>query len=486
MTEEEFEQEMQEVLSDPVLRREYLRHDLFQFGLFYFAPFFTVLSADFHKVWYSQALEIQYLLLIAFRESAKTVLAMIALIHSIAYKTSRFSMYYCYDHAKAKARLFDVAVQLKTNRALKKDFGSLFPSGVSLNIDEADPEKRSIGEFITRNRVKVKAASIGQSPRGELYATIEGAFRPQFVVFDDVDTSKSTYSPTIIETNYRWFKDEVLGGLDADARILFLGNVIKKDGVVPRFENDYRNDPSWRIHRVAVEDRGILTWPARFVRTDAEKEALGDEGKRMVSLESKRRLMGEHSYNANMLLIPYSGENAIVKRHHIRYGTTEDRTDVRIGADPSISQKTHSDPFAIVATAHVGARKYVLEAVQLVGADKDPFRACEVIRSLYIKYGARIVNLETVAFQAVIASILRQKGVAVAEINPNRDKVTRLLEKSPDFENGNVFFAPGAACDWLVEQLLSFPEVLHDDGVDALVYSFDGTAAGANYWYDLG
>lgn len=485
MTEAEFEQELSEMLSSTNTRREHLRHDLFQFGLYYFQPFFTCLSADFHRVWYVDALEAQYLLLIAFRESAKTVLAMVALCHSIVYKTSRFSMYYCYDLPKAKARLFDVAVQLKTNRVLKKDFGSLWPSGKTLNVEEADMEKRSIGEFITRNRVKVKAASIGQSPRGELYATVEGAFRPELVFFDDVDTSVSVSSPNVIEKNYRWFKDEVLGGLDANARIIFLGNVIKKDGVVPRFENDYRNDPSWRIRRVAVEERGELTWPARFVRTDAEKEALGESGRTVVSLEAKRRLMGEHSFNANMLLLPYSGENSIIKRHHIRYGTTDDRTDVRIGADPSISQKTHSDPFGVVVTAHVGARKYVLEAVELTGAEKDPFKACEVIRSLYLKYQARIVNLETVAFQAVIASILQQKGVAVAQITPNRDKVSRLMEKTPDFENGNVFFAPGKATDALVEQLLSFPEVLHDDLTDALVYSFDGAAAGANYWYAL-
>lgn len=195
--------------------------------------------------------------------------------------------------------------------------------------------------------------------------------------------------------------------------------------------------------------------------------------------------MGEHSYNANMMLLPYSGENSIIKRHHIRYGTTDDLSDVRIGVDPSISQKTHSDPFAIVATAHVGARKYVLEAVELTGDAKDPFKACETIRSLYIKYRARIVNLETVAFQAVLTSILQQKGVAVAQITPNRDKVSRLMEKSPDFENGNVFFAPGKATDALVEQLLSFPEVLHDDLTDALVYSFNGAAAGASYWYAL-
>lgn len=185
-----------------------------------------------------------------------------------------------------------------------------------------------------------------------------------------------------------------------------------------------------------------------------------------------------------MLLIPYSGENSIIKRHHIRYGTTDDRSDVRIGVDPAISQKTHSDPFAIAVTAHVGARRYVLETLELKGDEKDPFKACETIRALYIRYGARIINLESVAFQSVLAGMLQKMGLAVQECFPNKDKVSRLLEHEAPFNAGDVFFHPEKAAN-AVEQLLSFPDVLHDDLVDAVVYSFVGSAPGASLWHEL-
>lgn len=283
--------EIGRILSDPNMRREYLRHDLFAFGLYYFRSFFTSLSADFHRQWAKDMASGKHVLLVAFRESAKTVWAMISLIHRIVYRTNRFPMYYCFDLEKAKGRLFDVAVQLKTNALLKSDFGSLWPTSLKIDVDEREPEKRSVGEFITRNRVKVKAGSMGQSPRGELYVTTDGAFRPDHVTFDDLDTIRSVTSPDLIDKNTEWVRNEVLGGISDNASVLFLGNVIKRDGIVPRFERIYSGDPSWIVRRVAVEEGGEITWPQRFVHTDAQAELAISEGRKAISLESKRRLL---------------------------------------------------------------------------------------------------------------------------------------------------------------------------------------------------
>lgn len=67
--------------------------------------------------------------------------------------------------------------------------------------------------------------------------------------------------------------------------------MIKTDGIVLRFEIDYKDSPYWIIRRKAIIENGAITW-GRFSQEDIEK---------------KRSELGEISFNQNMLLIPYSG-----------------------------------------------------------------------------------------------------------------------------------------------------------------------------------
>ena len=112
--------------------------------------------------------------------------------------------------------------------------------------------------------------------------------------------------------------------------------MIKTDGIVLRFEVDYKDSPYWIIRRKAIIEDGVITWD-RFSQEDIEK---------------KRSELGEISFNQNMLLIPYSGGEAIVKRENILYNTMNDWDRIIIGVDPAISEKALSDFFGITVTAH--------------------------------------------------------------------------------------------------------------------------------------
>lgn len=54
-------------------------------------------------------------------------------------------------------------------------------------------------------------------------------------------------------------------------------------------------------------------------------------------------------------------------------------------------------------------------------------------------------------------------------VSSNRDKYTRLLNVQPNFENGKVYFRGEKDSD-LIWQLTNFPDVDHDDIMDALVF----------------
>ena len=70
-----------------------------------------------------------------------------------------------------------------------------------------------MSEFVTTNEIRVKAMSIGKTPRGLLYKTSDGAFRPDLVGLDDIDTMKTVSNPRLVTKAYDFIKNEIVGGL---------------------------------------------------------------------------------------------------------------------------------------------------------------------------------------------------------------------------------------------------------------------------------
>jgi hypothetical protein len=116
-----------------------------------------------------------------------------------------------------------------------------------------------VGEFITSNDVKVKAFGMGESMRGELYGASDGEYRPDLVGYDDLDVVKSVQNKVVIEQNRFKFENEMQGSLSRNCQQVFLGNVIKKDGVVPRLVDKVKDFATWRHFRVPIEVDGEPT-----------------------------------------------------------------------------------------------------------------------------------------------------------------------------------------------------------------------------------
>lgn len=445
-----------ELLKDKKTRVALLERDLFLFALYYFTDLFTHKASDFQKEICFELDNKKDLLIIGYRWSAKTTFTIIKIIQNICYNKSNFIMFFCAEKTKSTARLYDIVVHLQTNRKLKNDFWELFPNQKNKNNDWEDfNQKKSIPEFITTNQIKVKASSIWESPRWEIFFNNKWSFRPDLIILDDIDTDKTVYNINTIEKNYNWIKWELFWSLQKNgARIIFLWNVIKSDWVVPRLENDYKNNPNWKILRKALIEDWKITWDF-FTNEDLEK---------------LKMQQWEIAFNQNYLLIPFAWWDTIIKRHQIKYYDYNINFDkVIIAIDPAISEKTKSDPFAICIIWKSWDNFYIIEAIELNWENKDPFKSVTIIKELYKKYNANYIIVETVAFQQVMSKLLKNEWIATVEIKPHKDKITRLMEKQYLFEQWKVYF--NIENTWiLVNQLLEFPNVLHDDLVDSLVY----------------
>ena len=152
---------------------------------------------------------------------------------------------------------------------------------------------------------------------------------------------------------------------------------------------------------------------------------------------------------------------------------------VYMGADLAISERENdnNDYFVLMVVGVDADRNvYVLEYV------KDRLTFNTQLNTI-ISYGrnkypmVERLGVETVAYQKSLAQELRRLSLLpIININTSKDKVTRAMRRSANFENGKVFFREGM--DDLEECLLLFPEVEHDDLFDGLDFAMSMADAG--------
>lgn len=121
--------------------------------------------------------------------------------------------------------------------SIREDHGDLFP----YNIRREDMLKASFNNFDSTTGVKIESRSLVQNLRGANdYEIGEHAKRPTLLFLDDIDIDTSTRNIDIIDANFDKLRTETIGAMDPTRRrIIFLGNVIRNDGIAVRFEKEY-------------------------------------------------------------------------------------------------------------------------------------------------------------------------------------------------------------------------------------------------------
>lgn len=180
-----------------------LSHSFLGFALYYFSDYFSYELAQFHKDFAEDCYNmgngnVKEVVWVGFKECGKTSLAKIFIIWLISYGKRHFINYDSYDKSNAESALFDVVLELQTNRKLISDFGSLF------NEERGDNEKKlkKITSFITVNDIKVESFSTGQSTRGRLYKN----FRPDCYICHEKGTKIFFNDEWINVENHPTFK----------------------------------------------------------------------------------------------------------------------------------------------------------------------------------------------------------------------------------------------------------------------------------------
>jgi len=141
---------------------------------------------------------------------------------------------------------------------------------------------------------------------------------------------------------------------------------------------------------------------------------------------------------------------------------------------------TNLDDAAILVLREYAGNVYVLD--RYVCKSPDPDELMSKIFELCVAWNAREVYVETILFARVLANLLnkeqlkRRMWLTVHQVEDKRKKSVRISQNiSPLYVMRKLFFHPTQGD--LIEQLTRYPNVPHDDMLDALSIGLEGLSA---------
>lgn len=473
----------------------------FYFCAYYFPHYFKMPSADFHVEMCDLIADpfIAVLILIAFRESAKTAFARMFVIYCIVLRRKRNIAWVGHDLKKARKNLLGVSNELQSNRRLIRDFGQLY-------YEEERKEKKSkpkqVEEFVTENGVMVRATSVNISTRGDLF----GAHRPDLYILDDLENNEVKASPALREKTIE-FLEELFSGISVDAQIISLNNRISKNGVTAWLEMRAKQNPTeYRVYEKKLVENGKTTWPGAWVMTDREayehNRRRFDRKKWVRSVESDKRKLGTKTWLQEKQNVPANEGGKIVKREWFKRYSRERLVQdakgnfwytfdgdsvstcgvVYTAIDPAISAKETSDERAmqsgivferLIKTEYGDEQRirYYLILPTVAGRWSLKEFGEEVIKQRDA-VRPREIGVENNGVQEVFRQSFQLFGISTVPLNPDTDKARRLNQHTGDIEFGSVLFPDDGSTEGLEDELVDFTGASggKDNRVDAFSY----------------
>src|SRR3990167_4163727 len=464
------------------------KEDFALFISYYLSHYMTYPFAPFHYEWFQDIHDlidgkITEEALVAYRESAKTSIALGLLLYSICYELYEYINVDSYDSVNAKRLLFDVVLELQTNKRILDDFGNIY--NTKRSADEVT--QKSVKDFVTNptydkdgNKIKegirVEAHSTGQPVRGRRH----GAFRPQLLIIDDFENEQTIRSEAYTDEIHRHIQS-FKGGLDsAKGRVLYLANYLSEFANVQSIIERSKVDEKLRVRIVPIADEdGRPTWPEKY----------GD-GVGKVSIEALRKRMwtpenGDNDFMAEMMCRPIDYAHSKFKKEWFeqnRYMTPDLEgkalnTFITIDNAPSTNEKSDwigcivasVDPEDIWYLRYV--KRYKMNTPALV---EELFR-------LYNVYKPIKIGIEQNAFNDLIKPYLDKRAKEL-KIYPSFEELKHQGKRKEDriqgalegrFKIGIIKLLAFATDDTneLVRELSQFPHAKNDDLSDSLSYA---------------
>lgn len=291
--------------------------------------------------------------------------------------------------------------------------------------------------------------------------------RLDLIVCDDCVDPENAASEQLREKVYDWFYKTLIPALEPNGQIIIIGTPFGPDDLYARLQMD--KWPFRRYDAIVDEEKKLSMWPEVLPFECAKGLEEGQSHKGHCCLVALRRQMGTIRFNAQYRCDPsgYSGNKLKIEWiKNTFYRTLPDKLDeIVIGVDPAITERTGGDYFAM-ATVGYSEKENLIYAMDFYRAHLTfPEQLAAIAETWKMKRAQRII-IESVAYQKALAQGVQGMGLPVVPYKTISDKVTRVMNISPYFENHMVRIKEDA--DEFIHEYVQFDKGDHDDLLDAL------------------
>ena len=389
--------------------------------------------------------------------------------------------------------------QLKFNKKLREDLG------VIMNESKFDNKKDTGMEFVTIKGTMVRAAGMGKALRGAR----NGAYRPDLVILDDLESMANTNTKELREKNLHWYNSVIEPiGVEGRTAFLYVGTLVHGNGLLPDILT--RIDYESRKYAAIVQEPDNMELWMHYCeilddKTDEEREAKADafyeenreemdKGWKTLwsrwtysALMKKKSTLGTKAFNSEYMNIAYDPDSQIFNEDNIIFFDDRDLIDQwgrRIPLDVygfwdlAVGKGNKRDDYnavVIIGRDKLTGVMYVLDAWS---AKVPAHKALAVAEQKISEWQPRLFGVETIQMQYEFYRQLQENimkhglySTRLKACNPKAKKEDRIQILEPLFETGYLRLKRSQRL--LLEQLLVFPQGEHDDLPDALASAVD-------------
>lgn len=365
------------------------------------------------------------------------------------------------NYDNAADLLAGIKKELESNNRIIEDFG-----------EQRGYSQWEAGNFVTKNGIAFRAFGRMQSPRG----TRKRAYRPDFIVIDDIDDDEIIENPYRLDKAWNWIMQALIPTLSIKGgRVLAVQNLYAEDCLIGRLydravELQRAGHHSAYVDTVNILDKhGNPSWHSRFTLQECQN---------MVAILGY--IGAQREYFNNPIRGGKHFRSDLVQYRQMNHN---DYTLIVSYCDPSFSQKGDSKAIVLIGYRPPGfydiLRVYCGNATinEMITWHYDLENYCNK-QHIAVRHYMEDVFYQKANLDMYYQNYAKENNLPMLPIVGDKrkkpEKKQRILAMTALFESGQVWFSEADKnsrhTKALIEQLLAFepPRQTQMDGPDAL------------------
>jgi len=283
------------------------------------------------------------------------------------------------------------------------------------------------------------------------------------MIDDPVKSRAEANSPTYRQAVAEWYQDDLYTRLEPGGQICLIMTRWHEDDLAGRIlRNDFSDAEQWTV----------VNLPALAEENDPigrrEGEALCPDRFDEVALGRIAQVLGS-SFNALYQGRPSAATGNIIQRKWFRYFDVmpKETTMIVQSWDTASKEGEHNDPSVCTTWAVTRLGFYLLDVYRQRVNFPDLQKARDMLASRWQPEAILIEDKSSGT--ALLQDARANTTLPVIGIEPQKDKVTRAVVESAQYESGLVYHPRRAP--WLADfewELMAMPNCEHDDQVDSV------------------